>query len=153
MAGTRLNRRRFMQAALSQVVALAVLPSLACGGETDRDRGDRKNGNGGKPGEETSADRDEVLRSHFGDPLMDEARRLGKFYLETEADGAGAADIDRILSGTLNLIEESPSDEAALDALRQAIRTDFVDRNLVHLGGWTFSLTEAQLCALAYVHA
>lgn len=152
MAPRRFGRRNFMQAALSQVAVLAVLPNLACGGDPrDPDDDDKKVPPDGN--EDTPPDRDEVLGTYFEDDLILEARKIGQYYLDTEATGAGAADVDELLAGTLALIEESKNDAAALDALRDAVFKDFGESNLVTLSGWTFSLTEAQLCALAYVYA
>lgn len=156
MIPKRLSRRDFLEAALLHATALAVLPSLvACGPEVPddqlKDKGNDKDPT--PPKGQSSADHQQVLQTFFAGGLLSESRNLGRFYIEKENLGNDREGANELLKPTFDLIEKSSTDANALMSLKTTITDDFAEQNTIVLGGWTFSLTEVQLCALSYLYA
>ena len=54
---------------------------------------------------------------------------------------------------TLDVIAQARTRQAALTALRQAVRRDFQEGRSIELQGWVLSRTELELCALTLFSA
>ncbi len=84
----------------------------------------------------------------------DKARELGSLYL-AETPGMEKLSVEALTAQVLEILKLDPramADESldALDArLREQVRRDFVNEDVVTLRGWMLSRTELLLCALA----
>ncbi|MPY87346.1 MAG: hypothetical protein GEU99_05445 [Luteitalea sp.] len=130
MPPTRVKRRTFLQAALSQLAWVPLLPHVGCGESSPT----------AKPGT--------VVTAYFSLADLAAARQIGGRFLETEAPGASLAEVYQLLGPTIELIERHDSDAEALAALRTAVQADFADRAVLMMDGWTLSRTELHVCAL-----
>ena len=144
----RWRRREFLQMALANATLFASLPG--CGdGEPVSFRGCPEAA-GDTPGSEggTTSAPEVVAQSYFADGDLSDAEDIGDAYLELigldESDAVSATE----LCPTVELIESSASDAAAVQSLVEAVRCDFAGGNIVSVHGWTLSVTEVHLCAL-----
>ena len=85
---------------------------------------------------------------------LERAREIGNAYLSLDStiDLNSPEQLTEELLEWLNLDSEKTqrlSDKELIEHLSQQIRDDFINENIVILGSWMFSKTEAMLCALA----
>jgi hypothetical protein len=130
MPPTRVKRRTFLQAALSQLAWLPAIAHVGCGKDA------------------ATAKSDAVVTAYFSQAELAAVQQIGERYLETATPGASLAEADELLAPTVELIERYASDEEALAALRDAVHADFANGTVVMMDGWTLSRTELHICAL-----
>lgn len=164
-----LPRRSFLRAALigAGVLSLAGLP-----GCDDDDGGSGAGGSGGVGGASNPPTPDqgapptpmgmdwperlEAARAagdQFFSAGLDGAKLVGERYLARVAPGADGDALARLLAPTLQILEQSADPAAAAQAAQAAVTADFTAMQIVVQDGWTFSQTEAHLCALAFLAA
>lgn len=130
MPPTRVKRRAFLQAAVSQLAWIPAMAHLGCG----------KGSTTAKPGAVTTA--------YFSGADLAAVRHIGERFLELAAPKGSLAEAYELLGPTVELIERYESDEEALAALRATVQADFVNGTVVMMDGWTLSRTELHICAL-----
>lgn len=123
----RLERRSFLQAAL-----VLVLPLPACGGS-----------DAGSSASSLSDDERALVDTYFAD--LESARKIARAWL----GGSSAAAVRTAAAPVLALVDGGGSEDAALATYRDRVRADFTSGAVATVEGWTFALTELQLCAAA----
>lgn len=118
-----IERRFFLKAALAMVLPL---PACASGESV------------GSGGDSVSAGR--RVAWYFDE--LESARIIARAWL-------GGRDPVEAARPTLDLLDASESDEAALLAVSAQLEQDFANRATDNVAGWTFGATELQLCAMA----
>ena len=88
---------------------------------------------------------------------IERAQDIGNAYLSLDStiDLNSSEQLTQTLLERLNLNSEEIqklSDKKLIKHLSQKIRDDFANENVVIMGSWMFSKTEAMLCALADLH-
>jgi hypothetical protein len=127
---TPIDRRRFIQLALSSVAASgAGLAMLGFGGDRTRDF--------------CKEDAAQWL------PDLDAARALGSLYLDNQPDRKELRTLEqRIFQLEPGQSADEPNPET-LRWLNEQVRSDFSTGRVVDVSGWRLAKTEAELCALA----
>ncbi len=102
-----------------------------------------------KPRSMTPKQGRQVAAAYFGPGEGDALQSIGTAYLKHLGVEATEEAILASAADTLQLIASAPTDAAAVTALAQAVRRDFLEQRSVQLEGWIISRTEAHLCALS----
>lgn len=118
-----LERRSFLKAALA-----LVLPLPACSHSETVGAGS------------TSVSAGKRVAWYFDE--LESARVIARAWL-------GDRDPLEAATPTLDLLDGSESDEAALAAVSARLEQDFTTGATANVAGWTFGATELQLCAMA----
>lgn len=134
------SRRRFLKLATLSP-AIAVFPVLSVGCSRNEDP------------LETHAQRMIGLLNH-----PEKARELGEMYhsQETEFQQHSYEEMTRELLNTLGIDPEFISEHTLMtleDRIRERVRLDILEENMVIVKGWMLSKTEIMLCLLAYISA
>jgi hypothetical protein len=156
----RWQRREFLRLALIQLGAWPLLGALGCD-ESDK-REPEKNHDLPEPDPDISisdAVRERIARlqsgtmlaTFFGDGEASSIEHIGARYLAMAAPDHSDAQIIGALEPTMRRIERHLSDADAIDALRNAVATEFEGVDVIDLEGWTLAPTEAALCALLWI--
>jgi hypothetical protein len=127
----RFSRRTFLAGLAAGIVGAAI--------------GLRRYWSGGGAGRDAALRLAGVLRHPDGAAL------LGRLYLAGHPQEADAARLATLIAAALDpaLTPVSAATDTALRAgLEERIRTDFTRGEMVAVGGWLLSVTEARLCAL-----
>ena len=77
------------------------------------------------------------------------AELIGQTYLEELAPDRLESEIETMRASIESLVGEARTETDAIQRLHEAVRQDFVALRIYRLEGWTMSLTELTLCALA----
>lgn len=135
----RLQRRAFLQAALSCVALLSPVGSVGCAREAAKTET--------PPRFRTTGTREDLIPTDFfDDASIDDALFIGQRYLAS-LDTADT-NIKQQIQSTVDLIETSESDDGAIADLRARILADFGEKATALVDGWVFSVTELNLCLL-----
>lgn len=135
---TLASRRAFLLGALSCVAVASPFGAFGAVGCADRD---------------TTLSRDGTVAAYFPDDGLEAARAIAARWLAVTAPGATEQDLRRLVAPTQALIDASPDAESAIAALRARVRDDFASGAIANVDGWTFALTELDLCVLVEIHA
>jgi hypothetical protein len=133
MSGPRVPRREFLLRALAACGAGFLAPlgaTLACRRTTGAGAGAR------------------AAASYLGPEGVAAVRAIGEAYLRSLGLERDTGAIVRAAAGSLDVVGKASGDEAAVAALVEAVRLDFVEGREVQLEGWIFSRTELELCLL-----
>lgn len=89
---------------------------------------------------------------------LDRAREIGEAYM-AQAPDVRSLSPEQLTRKLLALLELDPGEisntalNSVAERLQDRVRQDFVDEEVVTVGRWMFSRTEALLCALAAIKA
>jgi hypothetical protein len=159
----RWQRREFLRLALIQLGAWPLVSTLGCdGGDSGKPEKSTHHDAGSTPDptvEISRALRERItnlragamLSAYFGHGEAANIEHIGARYLSQVAPDHSDAQILDALEPTIRRIELYASDDAAVDALRNAITVEFEGFDVVDLDGWTLAPTEAALCALLWI--
>jgi hypothetical protein len=84
---------------------------------------------------------------YFGDQV-EAVRAIGEAYVRQLGRDLGDESVRGAAGGALALIDRARDQSGAIRSLVRAVRQDFEKGRSVQVGGWVFSRTEAELCAL-----
>lgn len=168
MTSPRWQRREFLRVALIQLGAWPLVSTLGCdegdSGKPEKSRDVDRREDAGAPEPDpdiplSNAVRERVARlqsgtmlaTFFGDGEAGNIEHIGARYLAMAAPDHSDEQILAALEPTIRRIERHLSDSDAIDALRNAVATEFEAVEVIDLDGWTLAPTEAALCALLWI--
>lgn len=162
----RWQRREFLRLVLIQLGAWPLLGTVGCDerGDGEPAKTDDKTHDDGAPEPDpiipvsnnvrariAQLQSGTMLATFFGDGETSNIEHIGARYLAQAAPDHTDEQILAALDPTIRRIERHLSDAAAVDALRNAVMTEFEAVEVIDLEGWTLSPTEAALCALLWI--
>jgi hypothetical protein len=162
----RWQRREFLRLALIQLGAWPLVSTLGCDGDSGKPEkdSDKSPHDAGAPEPDpdipvSNAVRARIARlqsgtmlaTFFGDGEASNIGHVGAHYLAVAAPDHTDEQILAALEPTIRRIERHLSDADAIDALRNAVATEFEAVEVIDVEGWTLAPTEAALCALLWI--
>lgn len=93
----------------------------------------------------------EAIRDEFSD-VQESFYMIGEKYMEKSSHGVSTSHLVQEINKKLSSdrIDKSTLSDLS-DLLRQQIRLDFQQSNLIYLDGWIITETEAQICTLIFM--
>lgn len=83
--------------------------------------------------------------------IGEDGASIGRAYLGLAPDEEDTGELLRLVLPPQSSVERPPSEEELIRHLEQRIRRDFTAGATVEIDGWLLAMTEARLCALAFL--